>query len=95
MVIGYTRLYGSYRDDQIDMGTVSAEVEIAEVEKFLKRNNIAYPIAIANSDEVFNSFGVTGIPTLYIIDKQGNITEFEVGGADAEEFKKKIENLLK
>ncbi len=94
-IIGFTRLYGSYRDDTMDKGKVPAEEEIELTKEFLKRNKITYPIAIAKSDEVFKSYGVSGIPTLIFIDKKGHVHEVEVGSGGAKKIEDKIKSLLK
>ncbi len=94
-IIGFTHLYGSYRDDTMDKGKVAAEEEVTLIKEFLTRNGIAYPIAIAKGEEIFKDYGVSGIPTLIFIDKKGNIHEVEVGSAGAQKIEDKIKSLLK
>ena len=94
-IIGFTRLYGSYRDDTMDKGKVPAEEEIKLTKEFLERNKITYPIAIAKGEDVFKEYGVSGIPTLIFIDKKGHVHEVEVGSGGAKKIEEKIKSLLK
>lgn len=94
-IIGFTRLYGTYRDNTVNKGKVPAEEEIKLTKEFLKRFKINYPVAIAKGEDVFKEFGVSGIPTLVFIDKKGNVHEVEVGSGGAEKIEDKIKSLLK
>jgi thiol-disulfide isomerase/thioredoxin len=95
MVIGFTRLYGNYSDEIENKGTVKPEEEKTLINEFLKRNNIPYPIAIAESKEIFNTYAVSGIPTMVLIDKEGIIRDIRVGSGDEEALEAKIKDMLK
>jgi len=97
VVIGYTRIYGNYSDDLGPKGKVSPEKEKELVAEFLKRMNITYPIAIADQNDKasFEAYGVSGIPTMILIDKNGNITAVEVGAGDEKKLEDKIDALVK
>ena len=95
VVIGFTRLYGRYSDDTQNKGKVGAEEEITLIKDFLKRNAISYPVAIANERTIFDTYWVSGIPTLVLIDKEGNIRDILVGIGDEGQLETKIKDLLK
>ncbi len=94
VVIGFTKLYGSYRDDKENKGKVSADEEKKLIEKYVKTNNIPYPIAISTEGKAFQAYKVHGIPTMVFIDKKGNISHIKVGSGSPEEIRKKIKSLL-
>lgn len=94
VVIGFTKIYGFYRDDIQDKGKVSFEEETALIKDYVKANEISYPIAIADKKTIFNTYNVTGIPTMYFIDKEGNIRDFEVGAGEESKLEAKIKELL-
>jgi len=94
VIIGFTRLYGRYSDEQGSKGVVPPNEEIRLIEEFGKRNNISYPIAVANSEDIFKTYGITGIPTMVFIDKKGNIQAIEVGSGNKDELEKKIKSLM-
>jgi len=94
VVIGFTRLYGNYSDDLGQKGAVPPEEEKTLIKGFLARHKIGYPIAVADSKDVFDSYAVQGIPTMVLIDKNGNIKDISVGAGDEAGLEKKIKELL-
>ena len=94
VVIGFTKLYGSYRDETQNKGKVEAEVERTLIRGFVERWKLNYPIAISDKGENFNDYGVTGIPTMIFIDKAGNVFDIKVGSGDEAAITAKIKKLL-
>lgn len=67
----------------------------ATVEQFIQKNGINYMNFIANP-EIINSYGgITGVPTTFIIDKNGNISDKVVGMRDKATFMDLINKVLK
>ncbi len=94
VVIGFTKLYGSYRDDTQNKGKVEADEERTLIKGYVERNGLTYPVAIAATGEAFERYGVSGIPTMVFIDKAGNIYDIKVGSGNEAEITKKIKLLL-
>lgn len=94
VVIGFTKLYGSYRDDTQNRGKVEADEERALIQGFVERWKLDYPVAISDKGEDFEDYGVSGIPTMVFIDKAGNIYEVKVGSGDEAAISAKIRKLL-
>lgn len=93
-VIGYTRFYGRYSDDVEDVGKVNKEEELELIEKYLERKKIPYPIIIAEGATDYDSYKISGLPTLVVIDKKGNIAFTKMGGGNIPFLKQKIKQLL-
>lgn len=94
-VIGISKIYGSYSDDIRHKGMVSKEEEISLIREFAGRRKITYPVAISDAGSVFETYGVRGIPALFLIDKEGNVTDITVGSGDLKGLEEKIKELLK
>jgi thiol-disulfide isomerase/thioredoxin len=94
VVIGFTKLYGSYRDDTQNKGKVDADEERALIQGFVERWKLTYPIAISDKGEDFDDYGVNGIPTMVFIDKAGNVYDIKVGSGDEAAITAKIKKLL-
>ncbi len=97
VVIGFTKLYENYSDEQGSKGKVSAEEEIRLVGEFLKRFKMTYPVADSHQikdNPYFNAYGITGIPTMVFIDRKGNIADIEVGFENKEKLMAKIDKLM-
>ena len=94
VVLGYTRLYGSYRDDIQRLGPVEPKDEIRLNGEFLKRFNMTYPVAIAHDKKGFEDYSIRGIPTLIFIDKKGKIADFKIGSGNEQYVLDRIQQLL-
>ena len=94
VVIGFTKLYGSYRDETQNKGKVEADEERALIQGFVERWKLTYPVAISDKGEDFVDYGVSGIPTMVFIDKAGNVYDIKVGSGDESEISAKIKKLL-
>jgi thiol-disulfide isomerase/thioredoxin len=93
-VIGYSRLYGEYRDDVEDKGKVKREEELEYIKKYLERKKIPYPVLIAEDKNDYKTYKISGIPTLIVIDKKGNVAFTKMGGGNIPFVKQKIKQLL-
>jgi thiol-disulfide isomerase/thioredoxin len=94
VVIGFTKLYGTYRDDVQNLGKVDRDKEINLIKGFADRFKIVYPVAISNEGQDFDSYMITGIPTMVFIDRNGNVDYIKIGSGNHEFVKGKIEELL-
>ena len=64
------------------------------VKPFVDSNGVTYPVAIG-SREIADAYGgIRGIPTTFIIDRQGNIVDKAVGYRDKAFFEEAIKDLL-
>lgn len=64
------------------------------VKEFMKENSIPYPIAMSNDKIVEDFGGIRGIPTTFVIDRDGKIVSKLVGYHDLEEFESLIKKVL-
>ncbi len=94
VVMGYTKYYGFYRDDQKSEGKVTEAKELELTKEFVKRFKMTYPVAIANEDKGFTDYNIESIPTLFFIDRKGVIVDVEMGSGNPNELKAKIESLV-
>lgn len=95
VIIGFTRVQGGYSDETDKKGKVSLEEEVKLTKEFVKRWKMNYPVAMADDRETFDAYSVRGIPTMAVIDRDGNIHELEVGAGDLKELKERIKSFLK
>ena len=72
-------LHKSYRGQGFEVVGLSMDKgDPKTVEQFVRSLDIPYPIAIA-PDEIARAYGVNGLPTTILIDKEGKIREKIVG----------------
>lgn len=94
LVIGYTRLYGRYSDDLERKDKVSAGEELALIKKYVERNRITYPIAVASEGLGFDNFAVSAIPTMAFIDRRGNLAFMKTGAGTLKQIEDRIAALV-
>ncbi|MCS7300277.1 MAG: TlpA family protein disulfide reductase, partial [Fimbriimonadales bacterium] len=63
-------------------------------EEFAREFKLSFPVLVDAENKVVEQYQVGGVPTTFIIDKQGVIREVVVG-ADVAKIKQTIETLLK
>jgi peroxiredoxin len=91
----FVELYDQYSDKGVEILGVSVDRHgPSVVQKFMDKNGVKYPIAMANMEivDAYEAYG--GIPTTFIIDRNGKITEKVVGYRDKQYFEERIKNLL-
>ncbi|MDI9639405.1 TlpA disulfide reductase family protein [Kamptonema cortianum] len=91
-IIGITRYYGYYGQER----NMDKDTEFAKMDEFMKKHNMNWPV-IYDANNSFTSYGITGIPHVTIIDKQGNVRDIKIGYS-AEGMKKlrqQVEAMLK
>ena len=72
-------LHKTYRGQGFEVVGLSMDKgDPKTVEQFVRSLDIPYPIAIA-PDEIARAYGVNGLPTTILIDKEGKIREMIVG----------------
>jgi thiol-disulfide isomerase/thioredoxin len=83
-------LYKTYRGQGLEVVGLSMDKgDPKTVDHFVKSLDIPYPIAIA-PEEIARAYGVNGLPTTVLIDKEGKIREKILGFNTA--IAKKIES---
>lgn len=90
-IIGVTRYYGYYGQER----NMAPETEFSKVGEFMEKHRMNWPV-VFSENTAFESYGVSGIPTVVVIDRQGKVHELKVGysAASFAEFRKRIEAML-
>ncbi len=91
----FVDLYEKYRDQGLMVLGVSIDEQGRSVVKpFMEKFNVTYPIVI-DDGTIMDKYGPTmGIPTTYIIDKQGDLRYFSVGALTKQELEPRLKELL-
>ncbi len=93
VIIGVTKCYGTFNQLGQNLRNLSTADELAWIKKFKEFNKIPFPYAVADAqkgEKNANSYGVTGIPHMLLIDKKGRVRFYTIGSGNASE--NKLEN---
>lgn len=92
---GFVNLYKKYNEEGLEIIGVSVDQNGWEaVNPFVKNYNINYPILMFNHNVVRDYGGIRGIPTTFIINREGKIIEKIVGLRPDAYFEQKVKELL-
>ena len=92
---GLQSLYEEYRD-KVDFVMINLGETRETIEDFLVENELyTFPIGYDVNDTFGARFGIIGIPTTYIIDKNKVISNYVVGARDESQFREYLEEVIK
>ncbi len=104
-VVGVTSLYGfgwklEKREGDLLIGRsagrgLKKEKEIELNRIFHDKVPLNYPIIITKRRIASEKFGITGIPTIFLVDRKGKVRWYKVGSGGEEELREMVEKLLK
>ncbi len=89
------KLYKKYQKDFVVLGLSVDKNGTQGVRDFVKKMKMPYPVALATQDVVFDYGGITGIPTTFILNRQGELVQKIVGFRNFEQFESYIKPYLK
>ncbi|UCF78685.1 MAG: redoxin domain-containing protein [Candidatus Eiseniibacteriota bacterium] len=91
----FIELYKDYGQHDLEIIGVSLDrTGVRELVAFVEEWKIPYTIVIGTSEVVQNYGGIRGIPTTFVIDKQGNIFRKYVGYREKAVFERDILKLM-
>jgi thiol-disulfide isomerase/thioredoxin len=75
-------LYQRYRGKGLEFLAVDVMERKEQVASFMKNFGLSFPVALDSSGNISGMYGVRGIPTTFIIDRNGRIIVASVGGRE-------------
>ncbi len=69
----YDKLYGELARGDFEIVAVNLDEDVADAKKFLAEHAVRFPVALDPAGNVPKSFGLVGMPTSYLIDRNGVI----------------------
>ncbi len=92
----FKELYTQYRGKGLEIiGVALDEGGEKDVAPFARQNQINYPLSATGAQQLAQAYGgIRGIPTTFLIDKQGKIAKKYVGYQDKQVFETEIRALL-
>jgi thiol-disulfide isomerase/thioredoxin len=94
-IVGYTTYYGYYKTENREKRDMDKDTEFGKMKEFIAEHGMPWPVVYGDR-AAFEAYGVTGIPTVALIDRAGNVRKLKVGYSKDSfaEFRKLVEELL-
>ncbi len=102
VVIGLTRFYANgflpNNSSNLSKGEsvrgITEEGYLDHLKEFKKRSELSYPFVVGQKED-FDAYGVTGIPTMAIVNKEGKVAMLVVGSGNDALIEACVKNLIK
>ena len=91
-------LHQRYKDLGFTLLGVNVEQDLKEAKEYLKKVGVTFPILFDVTNQVSDTYAINGMPTTYLVDRDGNLRKLYVGyqpGTSEETYQQEIKALLK
>lgn len=90
----FNAVYSRYRERGVEfLGIAVDESPETVVPEFMQDHPISYPVLLGSPDLTFR-YGVRGLPTTFIIDRNGKVTKRTIGAMSAQMLETELDKLL-
>ncbi len=89
----FQKMQDRYGDQGLVVVGIAMDTDPADVERFAKRLGIGYTLLMGTL-EVQEKLGIQGLPTTFVVDREGRIRKKVIGFEYPEEFEKTVRELL-
>jgi thiol-disulfide isomerase/thioredoxin len=93
----YEKLYTSLSRNDFEIVAVNLDEDLADAKKFLAAHPVTYPVVLDPAGDVPKNFGLVGMPTSYLVDRDGvvRLRNQSFKPQDIEALRAKIDKLAK
>jgi peroxiredoxin len=87
----FQKVYQKYKDRGFEIIGISTDASQGQVQKFIKEYGLTFPI-IMDDQNLTAKFNVSGLPTSFLIDRDGRVIKVRLG--EYEEIEKDLKKLF-
>jgi peroxiredoxin len=91
---GSKRLIQRYRSEGLEILAINLKQSPQETSHWIERLALNYPVLFDGNGRVATTFGVTGLPTSYLIDRQGRLQRRIIGEMRTDQLQTLVEQML-
>ncbi len=74
----FEEVYKKYRDKGFEILAISTDSSIDALKDFLKDHKISFTVLLDNG-KVSNLYGIQGLPTSFLVDREGKVVKVKLG----------------
>ena len=86
--------YRAHREAGFTVLMVNVQEDGGTVQAFIKANDFSFPALLDTQGELMNLYGVHGLPTTFIIDRNGRVRHIQTGAITQAELETIVNPLL-
>jgi peroxiredoxin len=86
--------YEAHKDEGVVVLAVNSQEEVATVRAFIEANDFTFPVLLDSHAEVMSRYHVRGLPTTFIIDRDGFVQHIQSGQITGPQLEALVESLL-
>jgi peroxiredoxin len=87
-------VYPDYRDRGFEILSIDVEEAPEDVQAFVEEDPFPYPVLLDAEGKVSGQYAVMGLPTVVLLDRQGNVAFSHTGIVGERELRQLIEDAL-
>jgi cytochrome c biogenesis protein CcmG, thiol:disulfide interchange protein DsbE len=89
-------LHRDYAGAQFEVVSINVDEDKSIVEPFVEKHGMKYPVLLAVGSEVPGMYQVRGVPSFYLLDRQGRVAQAWIGFDPryADQWRQHIDQLL-
>ncbi len=87
-------LHQQYRDQGLAVLAINMQQSRDTVAHYLSRLTISYPVLMDETGAMAQRYGVSALPLVYLLDRQGRLHTRMLGGASATQLEQIVKQLL-
>ncbi len=72
--------YYQQYNEEVEVIAINVDEPDLSVTRFVEQNNLSFPVVIDKGMKVVDAYGVRPLPTIVLIDEDGQIENVHVGG---------------
>lgn len=88
------KTWREYRDRGVQFFGIAYKDAASKAQAFLEEFNVTYPYAAESSNSTARSFGVTGVPETFVVDREGRLYHHYIGPVTSAELGRRLDLLL-
>jgi len=94
-IVGVTTYYGYYKRENYEKRDMARDMEFAKMGEFISEYQLPWPVAYGERAN-FEAYGITGIPHVTVLDRNGNVVKIKIGYSPDSfaKFREEIEKLV-
>lgn len=84
------KVHGEYSEDDVQFFAVDLGEDEETVRAFVENNPFPYPVLLDPEENLMYELGILGLPTVMIVDRNGDVSYFEAGVLYADALREEI-----